>query len=181
MTETLLRIDASARHTGSLSRTACDELERTIGARHVLRRDLAAEPLPQVNGEWVAARLVDPAERTPEDAARLTLSDRLVAELQEADAILIATPIYNFGIPAALKAWIDLVARPGVTFRYGPDGPEGLLHGKSVQVAVASGGTAIGSPIDFATPYLRHALAFIGLTDVSFVEAASVIRTPEPA
>ncbi|MDH3266802.1 MAG: NAD(P)H-dependent oxidoreductase, partial [Gammaproteobacteria bacterium] len=108
------------------------------------------------------------------DAAQreaLAFSDRLVAELQHADAIVIGAPIYNFNIPAALKAWIDMIARARVTFRYTDNGPKGLLEGKKAYIVVASGGVKIGSKADFATPYLRHALAFVGITDVEFIGA----------
>ena len=88
-----------------------------------------------------------------------------------ADTIVIGTPIYNFSVPSTLKAWIDLVARVGVTFNYTETGPVGLLEGKRAIIAVASGGTQAGSDIDFATTYLRHVLGFIGITDVELVAA----------
>ena len=100
-------------------------------------------------------------------------------EIKAADVVLIGLPIYNFGVPAALKAWIDLVARAGVTFRYTESGPVGLLAGKRAIVTVASGGTEAGSDIDFATPYIRHALKFIGITDVLFVKADRLAVNPE--
>ncbi len=94
-----------------------------------------------------------------------------MAEVQAADTIVIGLPIYNFGVPAALKAWIDLIARAGVTFQYSAEGPKGLLTGKHAIVAVASGGTEIGSDIDFASGYIRHVLGFVGITDVTFIRA----------
>ncbi|ABV92103.1 FMN-dependent NADH-azoreductase 1 [Dinoroseobacter shibae DFL 12 = DSM 16493] len=110
-------------------------------------------------------------QRTADQRAVLALSDSLVAELQAADTVLITLPIWNFGIPSTLKAWIDQVARAGVTFRYTPDGPVGLLEGKRAILAVASGGTEVGSAIDFATDYLRHVLGFIGIHEVEIVAA----------
>lgn len=172
MSQTILRIDASAQAEGSVSRQLADRLVARLGGP-VTRRDLAGG-LPLIDADWIAARSVAPADRTPEQAALMALSDRLVAELQAADTVVIATPIYNFSIPAVLKAWIDLVARPGVTFRYTGQGPEGLLRGKRVIVAVASGGTGIGSEIDFATGYLRHMFGFIGIDDVAFVGATGL-------
>ncbi len=86
--------------------------------------------------------------------------------MQAADTLVIGLPIYNFGVPAALKAWVDQVARAGVTFRYTETGPKGLLTGKRAIIAVASGGTEAGSDVDFATGYIRHVLGFIGITDV---------------
>ena len=99
------------------------------------------------------------------------IPDRLIDELKAADTIVIGLPVYNFGVPSGLKAWIDLVARAGATFRYTEAGPEGLLAGKRAIVAMASGGTEAGSAIDFATPYLRHVLGFIGITEVELVRA----------
>ncbi|WP_296416832.1 FMN-dependent NADH-azoreductase [Pseudooctadecabacter sp.] len=170
----ILHIDASANLTTSLSRAASAALTAQQGGT-VTRRDLAAHPLPQIDGPWADARLTDPATRSPEDAARLTLSDTLIAELQAADTIVIGAPIYNFAAPASLKAWMDLVARPGVTFRYTPDGPQGLLTGKKAIVAVASGGVPVGSDIDFLSSHLRFFLGFIGITDVDILAAKDVL------
>jgi FMN-dependent NADH-azoreductase len=176
MTHTVLHIDASARLAGSVSRTASAALVAEQNADRVITRDLA-ETLPLLDETWVTATFIAPGDRTEEQAAGLSLSDQLVAELQEADTIVIGTPIYNFAGPASLKAWIDQVARAGVTFRYTENGPEGLLAGKKIIVAVASGGVSIGSPMDFLTPHLSQFFAFLGLTDVSFVNAADV--TPQ--
>ena len=95
----------------------------------------------------------------------------MIAELEAADAIVIGMPIYNFAPPAALKAWADQVAVPGRTFSYSADGPKGLLEGKKAYVVVTSGGTQVDSPIDFATPWLRFFLGFIGITDVTVIAA----------
>jgi FMN-dependent NADH-azoreductase len=171
MTRNILRIDASARRTGSVSRDLTDKIVARIGADHVTTRDLALTPVPQIDEEWIGANFTPAADRTPEQAEALALSDALVAELQDADTIVIGLPVYNFGTPAALKAWIDNIARAGVTFRYTEAGPEGLLRGKSAIVAMASGGTEAGSDIDFATGYIRHILGFVGITDVTFVTA----------
>jgi FMN-dependent NADH-azoreductase len=95
----------------------------------------------------------------------------LIAELEAADTIVIGVPLYNFGIPAALKAWIDLIARARRTFRYTEAGPEGLLKDKKAYLVVASGGVPVGSDYDFATGYLRHVLGFVGITDVTVIDA----------
>lgn len=108
---------------------------------------------------------------TPAQRAALSVSDTLIKELQSADTIVIGVPIYNFSIPASLKAWIDQVARAGVTFKYTETGPEGLLTGKRAVLVVSSGGVAVGSDYDFATGYMRHVLGFIGITDVDIVAA----------
>ncbi|MBM2575718.1 NAD(P)H-dependent oxidoreductase [Jannaschia sp. Os4] len=164
----ILRIDSSARVEGSATRALLDRIEAKLDGP-VVRRDVGGEALPQISGTWVGSNFTPEGERTPAQREALVLSDTLVAELKAADTILIGVPIYNFGVPASLKAWIDLVARAGVTFRYTPEGPVGLLEGKRAVVAVASGGTEANSEIDFATPYMKHVLGFIGITEVEFV------------
>ncbi|MXQ09463.1 FMN-dependent NADH-azoreductase [Alphaproteobacteria bacterium GH1-50] len=173
MTLNILRIDASVRREGSVSRELNDKvIDRFAAAGDVAvtKRDLIT-PLPLIDETWIGATFTDPEDRTDEQTRALELSDDLIAELQAADTLVIGLPIYNFAIPSGLKAWIDLVSRRGVTFRYTESGPVGLLTGKRAIVTVASGGTEVGSDIDFATGYLRHALAFIGITDVLFVKA----------
>ncbi|QBY01539.1 FMN-dependent NADH-azoreductase [Rhodophyticola sp. CCM32] len=171
MTDSILRIDASARRAGSISRDLTDRILARLGEDiPVIIRDLA-EGMPLIDETWVAANFTPAAERTEAQRTALALSDRLIDEIKAADTLVIGLPIYNFGVPAALKAWIDLVARAGVTFSYSENGPVGLLSGKRAIVAVASGGTAAGSDIDFATGYLTHVLGFIGITDVQCVTA----------
>ena len=174
MTQTTLHIDSSARRDGSVTRELTSEIIEKIGGT-ILRRDLA-DGLPLINEAWVGANFTAEAERTDAQREQLSLSDTLVEELEAADTIVIGLPIYNFGIPAGLKAWIDLVARAGRTFKYTSEGPQGLLTGKRVIVAVASGGTQVGSDLDFATGYLRHVLGFIGLEDVTFVSADQLAK-----
>ena len=171
MTQTLLRIDASARKTGSVSRDLTDRIVARFDTPNVTIRDLAVTPLPQVDENWVAANFTPYADRSVEQAETLALSDELVDEIMRADTLVIGLPIYNFGVPAALKAWIDQVARVGVTFEYSAEGPKGLLKDKRAIIAVASGGTEVGSDVDFATGYIRHVLGFLGLTDIEFVRA----------
>lgn len=171
--EKILRVDSSGRKTGSVSRKlathAIDHLA-SKGAVQVHCRELS-EGLPFVDEAWIGANFTPADQRSEAQKAKLKLSDSLVEETQAADTLVIALPVYNFGIPAALKAWIDLVARVGLTFKYTDTGPVGLLDGKRAIVLLASGGTPMGSEIDFATPYLRHALGFIGITDVTFIAA----------
>src|SRR5690606_7995661 len=95
----------------------------------------------------------------------------LIGEIEAADTIIITAPIYNFSIPASLKAWIDQVARARRTFRYTEVGSEGLLKGKRVYIVFVSGGVPLGSEVDFASAYLRHILGFIGISDVEFIAA----------
>ncbi len=169
--ETILRIDASARRTGSVSREIGDSVLAAHPDATVVTRDLAVTPLSQIDETWVGANFTPASDRTAEQVEALALSDALVAELQAADTIVLGLPIYNFGVPAGLKAWIDLVARAGVTFRYTETGPVGLLTGKKVIVAYASGGTPLGADYDFASGYLRHVFGFLGIADIAFVTA----------
>lgn len=171
MTTNILRIDGSARREGSVSRDLLDRITARFGTDiSVVTRDLA-NGLPLINEEWVGANFTPADARTDAQNTALELSDSLIGEIRAADVLVIGLPVYNFGVPAALKAWIDLISRAGVTFQYTENGPEGLLTGKRAIVAMASGGTQMGSEIDFATGYLRFILGFIGITDVEFVNA----------
>lgn len=177
---TLLRIDSSAKSQGSVTHDLLDAVEARIGTADI-RRDLGGKAVPQIDGTWVAANFTPEAERSEDQRAALALSDQLIDEVKAANTILIALPIYNFSVPGALKAWIDLICRAGVTFKYTDTGPVGLLEDKRVIVAVASGGTPVGSDIDFATGYLRHILGFIGITDVTFISADRQAQKGEAA
>lgn len=169
---TILRIDSSVALEGSVTRDLTDRIIAGLeDSAPITVRDLARTALPQITDAWAKARLVPADQRSAAEQEELALSDSLIAELDAADTIVIGLPIYNFGVPAALKAWVDLVARPGVTFRYSENGPEGLLKGKRAILAVASGGTPAGSNIDFATGFMRHVLGFIGITEVELVSA----------
>jgi len=177
----ILQINASARKTGSVTRELTEALttrflEKSSDTK-VISRDVS-QGLPFLDEDWIGANFSDPAERTAEQRMKLALSDTLVSELKAADTIVIGAPIYNFSVPAALKAWIDLVARARETFRYTENGPEGLLDGKRAFVIVASGGTKVGSEIDFAASYLKHVLGFIGITDVTIVAADQLMVDP---
>jgi FMN-dependent NADH-azoreductase len=175
----ILRIDSSARHEGSVSRELADiYIDRIAKDRdvRVQTRDVS-EPLPVVDEAWIGANFTPADERTPDQKAVMATSDRLVSELQDSDVVVISTPIYNFSIPASLKLWIDQVARAGLTFRYTEDGPVGLLENKRAVILVASGGTQVGSEIDFATPYLKHVLGFLGIHDVEVVAADQLMAS----
>jgi FMN-dependent NADH-azoreductase len=170
----ILEVAASGRSRDSVSRLLSADLISALETRHgsieLTRRDLSSG-LPFVNEAWINANFTAPGERSAGQRKVLAGSDALVAEIQSADAIVIGAPIYNFGVPAALKAWIDMIARARLTFRYTENGPEGLLKGKRAYVVIASGGVPVDSSVDFATPYLRQALAFIGITDVEVIAA----------
>ena len=175
----ILEVSASGRRADSVSRKLSNELiealETREGAVEVVRRDLS-NGIPLVDERWIQANFTPEEERTREQREVLSASDALVEELQDADVIVIGSPIYNFGVPAALKAWVDMIARARKTFRYTSTGPEGLLKGKKAYVVIASGGVPIDSPVDFATPYLRHALKFVGITDVDVIAADQLNR-----
>lgn len=179
MPETILHIDASARLADSVSRQLSSRIVERLGG-DVIRRDLA-QPQPLITQDWVTANFTPPEDRSTAQRDTLALSDRLVDELHAARTIVIGTPIYNFGVPAALKAWIDLVARAGLTFRYSDTGPVGLLTGKRAIIAIASGGTAVGSEIDFASGYLRHMLGFLGITEVEVIAADQIMINADQA
>lgn len=179
MTQTILQIDTSARVQGSTSRQLSMRIAAKLGGK-ITRRDLNAG-VPQIDETWIAANFTPADQRTEAQTAALALSDSLIAEIMEADVLVIGVPVYNFGVPAALKAWIDQIARTGVTFKYAETGPKGLLSGKRAILAVASGGTRVGSEIDFATGYMRHILGFIGITDVEIIAADALMADADAA
>ncbi len=172
---TILHINASGTIDGSVSRAATAKLLVDLKPTRVITRDLAQTPLPQVDATWITTRLIPQADLTPADKDVLALSDELIAEITAADIILIGMPMYNFGMPAALKAWVDLIARPKVTFAYTENGPVGLVEGKRAIVAVASGGVPVGAAMDFATPHMELVLNFIGITDIAVHTAKEVV------
>ncbi len=175
----VLAINTSAKKDGSISRILTADLLQALEDRHgdvdVVERDLA-DGLSFIDSAWVEANFTAEEDRTERHRQTLAESDALVAELKAADVLVIGAPIYNFSIPAVLKAWIDMIARARLTFRYTENGPEGLLTGKKAFVVVPSGGVPVGSPVDFATPYLTQALAFVGITDVEFIGARGADR-----
>ena len=174
----LLRIDSSARRN-SVSRHLTARFADAWLKEHpegtVIERDLTTTALPHITDEWVHAVYSDPATLTAEQKRVLQVSDELIDELVQADSIVIGAPMYNFAIPAPLKAWIDQVVRVGKTVLFANSGPQGILKGKKVYVITSRGGAfRPGTPterFDYQEPYLRHILAFIGLTDATFIHA----------
>ena len=166
----ILRIDSSARYEKSVSRDRADIIIEQIRSEHegatVVTRDVA-KGLPFVDAEWVAAK--NSQDRTTEQEKALALSYELIEELEAADTYVFSIPVYNFSVPATLKAWADLVALPRRTFRYTENGPEGLLKGKRAVLVFASGGTEIGSEIDYASSWFEFFLGFIGVNDVTIL------------
>ena len=180
----ILLVNSSGRVHDSVSRILTGDVVRALEIRHgeirVESRDLA-DGVPFVDEAWIDANFTAPEARTDRQREALTPSDRLVEELMDADIVVIGAPIYNFGVPASLKAWIDMITRAKLTFRYTESGSEGLLTGKTAYLVVASGGVALGSAVDFATPYLRQALQFVGIADVEVINADRVISRGEDA
>lgn len=147
----------------------------------LVQRDLATMELPHLSATEMQAWMTDASERNAEQQQLVALSDELVAEVQAADALVIGMPMYNFGIPSVFKAWIDRIARAGVTFRYTENGPVGLLENKKVYVLAARGGLYAGTDKDSQTQYLKDVFAFIGLSDVEFVYAEGLAMGEEMA
>jgi FMN-dependent NADH-azoreductase len=182
--KSLLVINSSAAREGSVSRTLVEEavsrlLESNPFAK-VVRRDLGENPVPHLAVDTLAGVRGIPATAA-EQRAR-ALSNELIAELRDADTIVIGAPMYNFGVTTGLRAWFDHVLRAGETFSYSEAGPKGLLTGKRVIVIESRGGQYSEGPasaVDFQEPYLRHLLGFIGITDVTFVHAEKIGYGPE--
>jgi FMN-dependent NADH-azoreductase len=146
----------------------------------IVIRDVGAEPLPHLTSATVGA--IRGAAATDAERETLALSDALIAELSQADLIVIGAPMYNFGIPSTLKAWFDHVLRAGITFRYTAEGPEGLVKGKRAIVVESRAGfysEGPGAASDSQEPHLRTLLAFIGITDVTFIRAEKLAFGPE--
>lgn len=173
----ILRVESSIKGEAAVSRRLTgriiDRLRTADPSAKVITRDLAAGMMP-IDGNWLGAVFTPADQRTEMQAATAAYADALLAEVKAADILVIALPVYNFGLPAQLKAWIDQLARKGETFYYTEAGPVGLLTGKRAIVAYTSDGTRLGSEIDFASGYLRHMLGFFGITDVEFVAADAI-------
>ncbi|MBN56659.1 FMN-dependent NADH-azoreductase [Thalassolituus sp. UBA2590] len=172
----ILRVDSSMRTEGSVSRNLADKLVERLsdGSTQVTERDLA-NGIELINENWIGSNFTDPADRSDEQKTSLATSDELVNELRAADTVVITAPVYNFHVPAALKAWIDMVARARETFRYTEEGPVGLLTGKKVYVVMTSGGTVLGAENDFVSGWLKYILAFMGMTDVTFIDSSGLM------
>lgn len=174
----ILHITASIQGDASVSTALGKSLAEGLSAKSgasITTRDVAANDLPFVSAERFAANLAPASERTAEQVELAAISDTLIAELQTADTIVISSPVYNFGVPASLKAWADLVARAGTTFKYTENGPVGLLEGKKAYITAASGGTPIGSDMDFMSSWLKFFLGFLGIKDVEVIAADGIM------
>jgi FMN-dependent NADH-azoreductase len=166
-----------ASYSHQIGRRIVDDLKSRYPSAKVVVRNLAKEPLPDVGEAFVTGRLLAQDKRSAAEAEALALSDVLVAELMAADVLVLATPMHNFGISAAVKAWIDQIVRPGVTFSYSDKGPIGLVKDKKAVLVLARGGIYAQGPMkpyDFQEPYLRTVLGFIGISDIDVVRIEGV-------
>lgn len=168
---TVLQLNTSIHSDASASSQLADELIADLKPARIIRRDLASDPVPHLDAEKFAAFLTAPDQRNPRQQELADESGRLVAELQEADVLVIGLPMYNFGVPSMLKAWFDHIARAGITFRYTETGPVGLLTGKKAYVVATRGGRYAGTDADLQSSYVRNFLGFLGITEVEFIYA----------
>jgi FMN-dependent NADH-azoreductase len=180
----VLYINSSARNNSSLSRQLSGEFVAKLAAQGstVVERDLAVQQVPHLTEEVIGAFFTPAEQRGAEAAFAVKLSDTLVDELLAADVLVLAAPMYNFSVPSTLKAWIDHVVRVGRTFQYTATGPVGLVAGKKAYVFTSSGGIYSEGPAasyDYLSTYLRTALGFIGISDVSFIQTEGVSRGDE--
>jgi len=180
--ENVLRITTSILGEGSVSSELMNDLLIKLGAGESLdvkERNFTIQPIPHLDGAWLTALSTPDADRSSEQQAKVAFSDQLVAELLEADILVIGLPMYNFSLPSMLKAWIDHIARAGVTFKYTENGAVGLLEGKKVYLVAALGGIHETGATDFLRPYMKHIMAFVGLSDVEFISADGLNMGPE--
>ena len=181
----ILQINASARRDAANSTRVANTITARLQAANpgaqLTLRDLAVTPHPLLDEAALGALFTAADQRSPAQAARVALDDALIAEIQAHDTVVLGVPMYNFGVPVQLKSWIDAIARVGVTFRYTESGPQGLLKGKKVYVALARGGLYRDTANDSQVPYLKSVLGFLGLTDVSFIYAEGLAMGAEAA
>ncbi|WP_140633715.1 FMN-dependent NADH-azoreductase [Methylibium rhizosphaerae] len=185
----ILQINTSARRyengQGSQSTRLANELsERLLAANPgatLTLRDLTTRPLPVLDEAALGALFTPAEQRSAEQAARVAQDDALIAEVQAADVLVLAVPMYNFGVTAQFKNWIDAIARAGTTFRYTAQGPEGLLKGKKVYAVLTRGGQYRDTPADSQVPWIKMVLGFLGMNDVQFIYAEGLNMGPEAA
>lgn len=179
----ILQINSSwppdASHSSRLAGTIVERIRTTQLDATVTVRDLGRAPLRELDEPALQALFTPAEQRTAEQVARVAIDEAVIAEIQAADVLVLGVPMYNFGVPAQLKHWIDAIARAKVTFTYGENGPVGLLTGKKVYVALTRGGLYRNTPADTQVPYLKTVLAFLGMTDVQFVYAEGIAMGPQ--
>lgn len=171
----ILQINSSSRpdasHSARLASAIVERVQSSQGKGQVTVRDLGRTPVAELDEAALQALFTPAEQRTAEQAERVAIDDALIAEIQAADVVVLGVPMYNFGVPAQLKNWIDAIARARVTFTYTEKGPVGLLTGKKVYLALTRGGRYRNTPADTQVPYLKTVLAFLGMSDVQFVYA----------
>jgi len=172
--KTILQLNTSLNGPAGLSSRLAGEFSAVLAGgsgANIIVRDLAREAVPHLTAERFAAFGTLVSQRTLQQQRFVAESDALIGELQRADAIVIGMPMYNFGVPSTFRAWFDHVARAGVTFRYTPEGPVGLLGGRQAFVFATRGGRYAGTERDLQSAYVRQALGFVGIRDVEFIYA----------
>ena len=172
----ILHIISSSRGEKSFSiklgNAIVEKIKTTYPGSTVKETNLVEKQFPHLYEAQITSFFTPTEYRTPENNEAVRYSDEAISEIMEADIIVIGAAFYNFGIHSTLKAWIDHIARVNVTFRFTESGPEGLIHGKKVYIAVASGGIyseGVMQSFDFAAPYLKAILGFLGITDVTVI------------
>jgi len=180
----VLQLNSSIYSEGGQSTQLAAQFVEALREREPLAkvtvRDLARDPVPHLDAARFGAFIAKPEQRNAQQQAVVDYSDVLIGELRRADVIVLGLPMYNFGLPSALKAYFDHVARAGVTFRYTEKGPVGLLNGKKAYVFATRGGMYAGTPKDTQTQYIRDFLSFVGITDVEFVYAEGLAMGEAP-
>ena len=180
---TLLQINASIHAGHGQSSQLATQFVQAFASRHpdsrIVLRDLASDTVPHLSAARFAAFVSQPEARTAAQSDELAYSDALIAELKQADVIVLGLPMYNFGVPSQLKAYFEHIARGGETVRYTAAGPVGLLKGKKVFVFAARGGLYAGTALDTQTSYVRDFLRFVGIEDIEFVYAEGLAVSPQ--
>ena len=174
----VLRVTTSIVGANSVSSALMEELLDGFRARgehfQLVDRDFSKQAIPHMDEGWLQALASPEAERNEQQQAQVDFSDRLIAEVQAADTVVIALPMYNFAVPSMLKAWVDHIARAGVTFTYTESGPQGLLQNKKVFLITAMGGLHAEGESDFVRPYMRQIMGFLGMDDVTMITASGL-------
>jgi FMN-dependent NADH-azoreductase len=174
----ILHIDSSARLTGSNTRIIGEYLVNELNAK-VVHRDLAVNPLPAISAEDLMGVHGSSDDKRDSLSTHLAVSEQLLQELRDADTLVIGAPMYNFGIAASLKQWIDAICRAGISFKYTNQGPIGLMNIKRAFIITGSGGTLIGGDMDFVSGYLAQICSFIGVEEILHIDASGSKGTPE--
>ncbi len=175
----ILIVTSSASPAASTSTQLARDTAAKLGGE-ITHRDTTTG-IPHIDSTWTGANFTPADERSAAQKDTLALSDELISEVQAADTLIIAAPMYNFSVPSTLRAWIDHICRAGITFQYSETGPKGLLSGKRAIIVVTTGGTPAQSEVDYVTPYLRQVLGFIGITDIEVIAADKLMADQDAA